>query len=128
MVLAPPIAKHLPPGDDELAVIKNYISYLEFFCREWQRSLFCVFFSDPQLPFFNTAHCFLTWLLFLSGSSVSVMRQDKASCISKTTFSREAAECACGLKGVYSLVLNRGTIFSLSFSCWSFISWNNFLG
>jgi len=42
MVLAPPMAKHLPPGDDELAVIKNYIPYLEFFVREWQQSLFSV--------------------------------------------------------------------------------------
>lgn len=48
MVLAPPIAKHLPPGDNELAVIKNYIPYLEFFFREWQQSLFSVF--SLQIP------------------------------------------------------------------------------
>lgn len=43
MMLAPAMAKHLPPshqGNDEWAIIKKYIPYLEFFFTELQQSLF----------------------------------------------------------------------------------------
>lgn len=55
---------------------------------------------------------------------MSVTRQAKVYCISRTAFSREAAECVWTRRGIF-FILNRGLILHYSFwssNWWSFIS------